>query len=154
APSDPTYVVYRLASGGHEQTGVVVEVEIEAYRDGRIRAHEATEPERVSRLESVLEATRLELVPLTLAHDPNPDLRSALATASEREPDVRVTTERVDQSAWIVRDRELVSAIADALPGIPTLYIADGHHRIAAAERFAARHRRDGKGTCEYVLGA
>ena len=154
-PSEPTYVVYRLASDGHQQTGVVVEVEIEAYRDGRIRAHEATEPERVSRLESVLEATRLELVPLTLAHRPDAGLRSALVTASAGDPDVRVATERVDQAAWIVRDAELVRAIDKALPGISPLYIADGHHRIAAADQFAARHHRSGTvAASDFILGA
>jgi uncharacterized protein (DUF1015 family) len=128
---------------------------VEAYRDGRIRAHEATDPDRVARLESVLEATRLELVPLTLAHRSGADLRSALAAASGGEPDVRVATDRVDQAAWVVRDAEIARVIAAALPSTATLYIADGHHRIAAAERFAARHHRsDAVAPCDFVLGA
>lgn len=153
--SEPTYVVYRLRSGEHQQTGVVVEVEVEAYRDGRIRAHEATEPERVRRLESVLEETRLELVPLTLAHQPDAGLRAALAAASADSPDVRVATERVQQAAWIVRDAELARAIDKALPDVAPLYIADGHHRIAAADEFAVRHHRPGTvAASDFILGA
>jgi uncharacterized protein (DUF1015 family) len=157
-PAEPTYVVYQLAAGGHRQTGVVVEVALNAYRDGRIRAHEATDPERVRRLGGVLAATRLELVPLTLAHDPCPELRTALAEVSARDPDVRVTTDRVDQAAWVVRDAETAHAIREALSSTSTLYIADGHHRIAAAEHFAGEHAEDGgpdgSGPVDYVLGA
>lgn len=151
----PSFVVYRLASGGHRQTGVVVEVPIDDYRQRRVRAHEATDAERVRRLGEVLEATRLELVPLTLAHEPCPPLRSALAAASAAEPDLAVTTDRVDQAVWLVRDDALARDIEQALALAPTLYIADGHHRIAAAEQYAARHARPGgSDPAGYVLGA
>jgi uncharacterized protein (DUF1015 family) len=153
--SEPSYVVYALASGGHRQTGVVVEVAIDDYRQRRIRAHEATDAERVRRLGNVLESTWLELVPLTLTHDPCDDLRSALAEASAGEPDVRVATERVDQTAWLVRDADLAKSIETALPNSSALYIADGHHRIAAADRFAAEHAGpDGTEPAAFVLGA
>jgi uncharacterized protein (DUF1015 family) len=153
-PTEPTYVVYRLASGGHAQTGLVVEVAVEAYRDGRLRAHEATDAERVRRLGDILASTRLELVPLTLAHDPCPELRSALAEASAGEPDVHVSTERVDQAGWVVRDPAVAQAIDAALPSLATLYIADGHHRIAAAEHFAAERGQDGPSPADHILGA
>jgi len=152
---EPSYVVYELASDNHRQTGVVVEVAIDDYRERRILAHEATDAERVRRLGGVLEATWLELVPLTLTHDPCDGLRSALAEASAGEADVRVTTERVDQAAWLVRDADLAKSIEAALPSSSPLYIADGHHRIAAADQFAAEHARPG-GTepAAFVLGA
>ena len=152
--SEPSYVVYELASGEHRQTGVVVEVAIDDYRHGRIQAHEGTNPTRVGRLGAVLDATRLELVPLTLAHEPCPELRSALATASAGEPDVRVASDRVDQAAWIVRDPEVADAIGTALAKTPTLYIADGHHRIAAAEHYATERGSDGSQPSDFVLGA
>jgi uncharacterized protein (DUF1015 family) len=152
---EPSYVVYELASGDHRQTGVVVEVAIDAYRQRRIRAHEATDAERVRRLGSVLESTWLELVPLTLTHDPDDELRAALAEASAGEPDVRASTERVDQAAWLVRDADIAKAIETALPNSSALYIADGHHRIAAADRFAAEHAGpDGTEPTAFVLGA
>ena len=152
---EPSYVVYELASGGHRQTGVVVEVSIDDYRAGRIQAHEGTDPTRVARLGEVLDATRLELVPLTLTHDPSPELRTALATTSAGEPDVRISTERVDQAAWIVRDPDVAKAIATALPRTPALYIADGHHRIAAAEQYAAAWPGTGeRRPVDFVLGA
>ncbi|MGH3479438.1 MAG: DUF1015 family protein [Nocardioidaceae bacterium] len=154
APPEPSYVVYELASGEHRQTGVVVEVAVDDYRHGRIQAHEGTDPTRIERLGTVLDTTRLELVPLTLTHDPCPELRAALATASAGEPDVRISSERVDQAAWIVRDADLAGEIARALPKTSTLYIADGHHRIAAAERYAAAHPGNGELPSDFVLGA
>jgi uncharacterized protein (DUF1015 family) len=152
---EPSYVVYELASGDHRQTGIVVEVAIDDYRQRRILAHEATDAERVRRLGDVLEATWLELVPLTLTHDPCEALRSALAEAAAGEPDVRVATERVDQAVWLVRDADIAKSIEAALPTSSALYIADGHHRIAAAERFAAEHvGPDGTEPAAFVLGA
>jgi uncharacterized protein (DUF1015 family) len=153
-PPEPSYVVYELAAGEHRQTGVVVEVAVDDYRHGLIQAHEGTNPNRVDRLGAVLDATRLELVPLTLAHEPCPELRSALAAASAGEPDVRVASDRVDQAAWIVRDPEIASVIGDALAKTPTLYIADGHHRIAAAEQYATAHGSGESRPSDFILGA
>ncbi|MPY80318.1 MAG: DUF1015 family protein [Actinophytocola sp.] len=148
-PPEGAVVVYRLAAGTHEQTGVLADVSVQDYRDGRVRRHEATQPDRVRRLAELLAATRCELVPLTLAHQPRPRLRALLSGIAKRTPDVDLVTD-VTQSVWIEPPGPLADDIRAEISDVDTLYIADGHHRMAAADRYASRHP-DASGV---VLGA
>lgn len=133
-------VVYRLEAGGHRQTGVLVEGSVEDYRNGRIRRHEATDPEREGRLADFLSVAQSELVPVTLVHPTRPRLQSLLAEAAAEEPDVRlVSDDGLVQTAWVVPSAELARAIWEELDAVGDVYIADGHHRMAAAERHARR---------------
>lgn len=151
---EPSTVVYRLSVGGHQQTGVVVEVSIDDYRAGRIRRHEATHPERERRLAELLDAAQVELVPVTLAHPPLPRLRSLLAEVAGAEHDVRVESgDGLVQTVWIGHDPELAHAIRAELIGVDRLYIADGHHRMAVAQRHAGLLHDNGNGS-GFVLAA
>lgn len=139
-PEAPCAVVYRVSTGQHEQTGVVVEASVRDYRDGRIRRHEATQPERERRLAEFTETAGVERIPVTLTHPARAGLRALLAEAAVGEPDVRLAEDGVQHSVWVARDAWLVRSIQDELHGLGALYIADGHHRMAAAQRYAARH--------------
>lgn len=149
-PADDAVIVYRLAAGGHAQTGVLADVGIRDYRAGRVRRHEATQPERVRRLEELLAATRCELVPIMLTHQPLPRLGALIASIAQRTPDVELIGDDVSQSVWIEPPGALAADIRAEISDIDTLYIADGHHRMAAAERYATHH----PGGCDAVLGA
>jgi uncharacterized protein (DUF1015 family) len=150
-------VVYRLEWGGHQQTGVLAEVSVDDYCNGRIRRHEATDPRREALLADFLTAAESELVPVTLVHPTRPGLQALLAEAAAGEPDVRlVSDDGLTQAAWVVHSADLAQAIWEQLEGLGNVYIADGHHRMAAA----ARHARRGGGTdtgkraADYVLSA
>jgi D-3-phosphoglycerate dehydrogenase len=137
-PDEPASVVYRLTVGDHVQTGVVVEVSLDDYRFGRIRAHEGVRPERERQLSRFLEAAELELVPVTLIHPPRPGLQALLTEAAAGRPAVHLDSDDgVAQTVWIDHDPGLARAIRDELAGLDRLYIADGHHRMAAAQRYA-----------------
>ncbi|MGP4017632.1 DUF1015 family protein [Saccharopolyspora sp. 5N708] len=140
--ADRALVVYRLEIGPHRQTGVVVEVSIDDYRSGRIRGHEATQPDRVRQLDELAETTGVEQMPVMLVHKGHLRLRLAEITAGT--PDVRLTSEGVTHSIWIRHTAELAHALGHEFSRISTLYIADGHHRMRAAERYAERRRQLG----------
>jgi uncharacterized protein (DUF1015 family) len=148
------FVVYRLAAGRHRQLGVVVELAVDDYRAGRVRRHEATHPDRVRLLEEQLGSPAAEAVPVTLLHPPRPRLRSLLTEATAATPDAsRASDDGVSDLAWIVRDVDREHGIQAALADVEVLYLADGHHRMAAAERRAARHRPDAQ-AAQFVLAA
>ncbi|CAM03496.1 uncharacterized protein (DUF1015 family) [Saccharopolyspora erythraea NRRL 2338] len=141
----PAIVVYRLESGQHRQTGVVVEVSVDDYRDGRIRRHEDTRPDHVRQIAELTESTGTEQTPVMLVHRGRGVLRARLAAITAGEPDVRVLRDGVAHSVWIRRSAELARELADEAGRIDALYIADGHHRMAAAERYADRRRQLGQ---------
>ncbi|RRO18706.1 DUF1015 family protein [Saccharopolyspora rhizosphaerae] len=141
----PAAVVYRIAEGGHAQTGVLAEVAVDDYRTGRIRPHEATQPERERRLTEFTELSGVEQMPVMLAHSPSPGLRSAIRRITAAEPDLDFGTEDgARHTAWIRQDGELARAVEQGIGGIEGAHIADGHHRMAAAEHYAARRRHLG----------
>ncbi|GGI87822.1 hypothetical protein GCM10011581_26120 [Saccharopolyspora subtropica] len=137
----PAVVVYRMETGRHRQTGVVLEVSLDDYRTGRIRCHEATQPDRERELEELTEATGIEQMPVMLVHRRHPLLRAQLAEITTTDPDVRLTTGEVTHSVWIRRDAERARAVNFEVSRIHALYIADGHHRMRVAGRYADRHR-------------
>ncbi|WP_019814207.1 DUF1015 family protein [Saccharomonospora saliphila] len=134
----PGVVVYRLESGGHRQTGVVVDVSVDAYRNGAVRRHEATDPDRERRLAEFAETTKTEQVPVMLMHSPRASLEELLDEVTTRPPEVRLAAGNGPaHSVWFATAPALVRAIHHELAGIGTCYIADGHHRMAAAARYS-----------------
>ncbi|MDR7304113.1 DUF1015 family protein [Haloactinomyces albus] len=155
-PSVPAVVVYRLEAGRHRQTGVVVEVSIDDYRNRRIRCHEATSPERERRIEQLTVGGGIEQMPVTLAHPDRPRLRELLDGITVDEPDVRLNSaDGITHTVWIRHDAELAETVQDEIGDIETLYIADGHHRMVAAERNARRRSRlNGEHAHAFTLAA
>jgi uncharacterized protein (DUF1015 family) len=135
-------VVYRMRAGGHVQTGVVAEVSVDDYRAGRIRRHEATDPARVQDLVAYTEQARLEQTPVLLTHPPRPALRTLLAGVTQGEAEIDLApADGLVHSVWTVQDPATSRAVQAELDAMNTLYIADGHHRMAAAQQYAESRR-------------
>lgn len=137
--AEPAVIAYRMGTTEHQQTGIVTEIAIDDYRNGRVLRHEHTQPGRVHRLAEVTERTGLEHTPVLLTHAPSSELRAALITITTAAPDVRITASGVTHSLWLRSSTELDLAVRGAIGRAGPLYIADGHHRIAAAEQHACR---------------
>ncbi|MFC7339784.1 DUF1015 family protein [Saccharopolyspora griseoalba] len=153
---EPAVVVYRIEEGDHAQSGVVVEVAVDDYRAGRVRRHEATQPERERLLDEFTELSGIEQMPVTLAHAPSEALRSATGRITSAEPDVDLTSgDGTRHTAWVGHDPWLARTVELGLTGLDALYIADGHHRMAAAEHYAARrHHLGARHPAAFTLAA
>ncbi|KRF16792.1 hypothetical protein ASG90_11155 [Nocardioides sp. Soil797] len=124
--------VYRLQRGSDEHVGVVADVSILGFADGRVRGHEAVSSDRVAGLVDHFASVpgRAELV--ALLHDAGEQVDRVVASAREAPPVVDFTgTDGWRQSVWQVPDTAGL-LLADAL-GRAVHYIADGHHRVAAS---------------------
>lgn len=149
-----SYYVYRQIMGTVVQTGLVVCSSVDDYQDSVIRKHELTradkEEDRVRHID-VLDAND-EPVFYTYRHDSAIDALMKKATAGSPEYDF-TTDDEVRHTLWVVSDQGLISSFTDSFAAIPTLYVADGHHRSAAASRVRdiRRESRPGHtGTEEY----
>ena len=127
---EPFVAIYRLIEGSHAQTGLVAAVPAEWGLAGRIRAHEATRPDRVEQLVMFLERVGVASSPVSLAFRDHTDLVDAIAVATRGEPDVSVDDGDVAQHVWIVEEPGPLLAAGSE---VERLYITDGHHRTAAA---------------------
>jgi uncharacterized protein (DUF1015 family) len=141
----PCLYLYRLTQGSHSQVGLVAVASITAYEDGRIRRHELTraakEDDRVRHMEALDAQTGPAF--LTYRHDPGVDALVERATAAPPEVDV-VAPDGVRHTQWVVAQSERVESLLRAFEGVERLYIADGHHRSAAAARLAQTRRAAG----------
>ncbi|MGB1548339.1 MAG: DUF1015 domain-containing protein, partial [Alphaproteobacteria bacterium] len=140
--SAPCYYVYRLQMGDHVQTGIVLAASVEAYNEGRIRRHELTRPQKEDDRVHQIEALDAETGPVLLAHRPSSGLSPLITEATKVAPAYDLTADDgVLHTLWPVADPHGIEAIGKAFEAMPTLYIADGHHRSAAASRVAAAKR-------------
>jgi uncharacterized protein (DUF1015 family) len=138
----PGYYAYRLSVGGHVQTGVAVAASIAAYDANRIRRHELTRPDKEDDRVRHMEALNAQTGPVLAAYPDAPELDALLAEASLAAPDVdAVADDGVRHAIWPIRDGGLVGRIGALFERLSALYVADGHHRSAAASRVAAARR-------------
>ncbi len=140
--SAPCYYLYRLIMGDHQQTGLVAAAHVADYNAGRIRKHEFTRPDkeddRVRQVDSL--SAQTGPVFLTYRHNSVIDELVAKATADAPETDIVADT-GVRHSIWVIRDAGQLDLITRTFDAMDRLYIADGHHRSAAASRVAASRK-------------
>ena len=142
----PRFSLYRQRMGTHEQTGLVACASVEAYERGQIRRHELTRPDKEDDRTRHIEALEANDEPVFLAYRGSPPVDAVLRRGAARSPDVSFRADDgVEHAVWILPPSEN-APIAAALSGLEALYIADGHHRSAAAARVEALRRARGQG--------
>jgi uncharacterized protein (DUF1015 family) len=151
----PRYYVYRLTAGGHVQTGIVAGGSVAAYEANRIRRHEAVRTEKVEDRTRQIEAVAAHTGPVLAVHRSDPALSAVIDAASSRPPACSVVApDGVGHSLWVVDDGVEIAKVTRAFAGMAAIYIADGHHRAAAAAA-VARARRAGRpagGAHEFMM--
>jgi uncharacterized protein (DUF1015 family) len=142
----PCYYAYRLTWRDRVETGFAAVASIAAYAENRIRKHELTTPAKEDDRVRQIEAVQAQTGPVMLAYPDAPAIDSLLARSAEAKPAVDVTAdEGVRHQLWVIADEATIAALTSAVDALPALYIADGHHRSAAALRVAeARGQKDG----------
>jgi len=135
----PAYYVYRLTMGDHSQTGIVGAAAVEDYDNGKIKRHEHTRPDKEKdriRLNSALSA---HPGPVFLAYGGLPELNALVNGIVAGKPQVLFTApDEIEHALWLVDDPAQVRKIETLFGHVPCSYVADGHHRAAAAAKIAA----------------
>jgi uncharacterized protein (DUF1015 family) len=135
----PAYYAYRLRMGEHVQTGLGCVGSVAAYDANRIRKHEFTRPDKEDDRVRQITALNAQTGPVLLAWPAEARLKAVLSAATAGEPVANVTADDgVVHTVWRIDDPASVAAISASVDAMPALYIADGHHRSAAASRVAA----------------
>jgi uncharacterized protein (DUF1015 family) len=136
----PILGVYRQRMGEHVQTGVVALASVYEYDQNLIRKHELTRPAKENDRVRLIEAHDSQSGPVFLAYRRRPELDRWLETVTAEPPEIDFTAaDGVSHTCWYVRDEAQIAAAVAAFGALPHLYIADGHHRSAAASRVRRR---------------
>ena len=139
------YYLYRQIMGSHTQLGLVAVASCAEYDDNTIRKHEFTRPDKENDRVSHLEALDAQTGPVFLTYSADKELDNLFNRVTEGNPNVDFTaTDGVQHTSWTVTSSEDTTFIEEKFSGIQNLYIADGHHRSAAASR--VNQSRSGSG--------
>jgi uncharacterized protein (DUF1015 family) len=140
---DASMYVYRLSVGAHQQTGVVGLADVAAYHDGRIRRHEFTTPSKQADRAEHMVAIGAQTGPVFAVHRPSAAIASIAAEAADAPAETAVDGPGgVRHELWPITDETRLQALVAEFDDLGALYIADGHHRSAAA---ADVHERLGR---------
>lgn len=135
--SRESFYVYQLKFQNRIQTGIIALCSTEEYEKGIIKKHELTrqdkEDDRVKHMEFCTAHTGL----VFLAYRKNEILKTAIYKEIEnKNPEINITTnDSVEHKIWQLDDSDAMSRLEQIMQKIPSLYIADGHHRAQAAWR-------------------
>lgn len=136
----PEFHAYRITRAGHVQTGVVGGASVAAYDRGRIRRHETTRPNKQADRAAHIEAVGAQTGPAFLIHRRSAEVSDIVGrVASVPAPTSVVGPGGILHEVWPIADPEDVARLEAAFDALPVLYIADGHHRSAAASAVHAR---------------
>ena len=138
AASAPSLFVYRITMGAHAQTGIVGGCHVDDYYADLVKKHEKTKkPTEDDRTQHVLQVGA-QTGPIFLLHEDRPELDAPVASISAQPAliDFRAN-DGIRHEVWRAPD---AAALQRAFAAVPVAYVADGHHRAAAAAR-AGRER-------------
>jgi uncharacterized protein (DUF1015 family) len=138
--ADPreAYYVYRIRLGEHIQTGVVASVAVADYVSQRVRRHELTRPDKEDDRARHIETLGAQTGPALLTFRDNAALHALIEAAAKATPEYEdLPLSGARHTLWRVDEPAQVAEFTHAFALLPCAYIADGHHRTAAAARVA-----------------
>jgi len=134
--STPQFYLYRQVMGPHSQIGLVAAASCEDYLQDIIRKHEFTRPDKEDDRVRHIESLNSQTGPVFLVYRAHQAIDDLIARKAAGPPAVDFTArDGVRHTAWLVNDPAEIEFIEAEFSRIANLYIADGHHRSAAAGR-------------------
>lgn len=139
-PVGPAVFIHRITKGDLSATGVLADVSIAGYDDGRVKRHEKTLSKTEKKMASYMRTTRVYGNPVALAYRPHEALDAAIAHHTGRDADYSfVAKDGTAHAIWSIKGQDAFDLCASFQDD---LYITDGHHRMASASIVAAEEGR------------
>jgi uncharacterized protein (DUF1015 family) len=129
------YYVYAQTMNGRTQYGLVLAAWVEDYMEGRIMKHELTRRDKEEDRMKHVRVNNANIEPVFFAYPHRDDLDAIIASVTAGEPvyDFVSDLDGFGHTFWVIKEQALIDRITTIIGEIPTMYIADGHHRSAAA---------------------
>ncbi len=149
--SRPYIYLYAQTMGDHTQYGLVGCAAVEEYWNDTIKKHEHTRKDKEEDRSNHVRVTNAHTGPIFLTYPDHPGIDALVDAVRVQSPATdHVAADGIRHQTWVIDDEEMIARLQELFATVPNLYVADGHHRSAAAaivgrERAAAnpRHRGD-----------
>lgn len=131
------YYIYAQTMDGRTQYGLTMCCHFEDYLSGAIKKHELTRPDKEEDRMKHVRAQQANIEPVFFAYPDNAEIDAIVAdVVKNNAPEYDFTADDgFGHQLWVIRDRKTNDRITEIFKDIPALYVADGHHRTAAAAR-------------------
>ncbi len=128
------YYIYAQTMDGRTQYGFVIAANVQDYMEGRIKKHELTRKDKEEDRMKHVRINNANIEPVFFAFPDNEGLEKILKEETAKAPEYDFTTDDgFGHHFWVIDNKETIAQITKLFAAIPALYIADGHHRTAAA---------------------
>ena len=148
------YYIYAQTMDGRTQYGFVVAAWVKDYMEGRIKKHELTRRDKEEDRMKHVRCNNANIEPVFFAFPDNEELETIIRNVTAGKPEYDfVAPDGFGHTLWVIDDEATISKITEEFEKIPALYIADGHHRSAAAALVGnekAQNNPDHRGDEEY----
>ena len=147
------YYIYAQTMEGRTQYGLVVCASVHDYVNGVIKKHELTRKDKEENRMKHVRACNANIEPVFFAYPDNTRLNQLIMRYAATRPlyDFVASVDGFRHQFWVISQPEDIKAITDEFASMPALYIADGHHRTAAAALVGAeKGKNDGLGDGEH----
>ncbi len=128
------FYIYRQKAGSHAQYGIVAAISLAEYESGEIRKHELTKADKEhDRIRHVM-AVDAQTGPVFVTYRAQDPIDRMVKKVVEDDPEYDfISDDGINHTVWVINAEKKIAAFEEAFAKVHTLYIADGHHRAAAA---------------------
>ncbi len=138
------YYVYAQTMNGKTQYGLVVGASVEDYMTGKIKKHELTRRDKEEDRMKHVRVNDANIEPVFFAYPDNRELNEIVAKTTAQQPEYDfVSVDGVGHHFWLIQQEEDIRRITEIFAAMPAMYIADGHHRSAAAALVGAEKAKN-----------
>ena len=143
----PALYLYRQRMGDHVQTGLVGGASVDEYESGLIKKHEHTRMVKEDDRTRHIDALEAQTGPVFLTYKARPEIDAIVSRLSTAPPTYDfVAPDGIQHVVWVIADPRERDRLVEAFAHVPEMYVADGHHRSAAATRVRAQRRQANPG--------
>lgn len=135
--------IYQQTMDGRKQNGIVACASVDDYLNNIIKKHELTRPDKEEDRKKHVRVGNMNAEPVFFAYPAEKELDEIVNTVIKSEPEYDfVADDGIGHTFWVIKDRSTIDRIINLFSNIPYTYVADGHHRTAAAA-LVGKEKRD-----------
>jgi len=149
----PVFYLYEIQSKNNVYTGIIAGTSIADYQKNIIKKHEDTLPYRVSYFKDYMHLTGFNTEPVLITYPENEDLKQWITQRKQKRPLYLFSSLNRDKhTLWRIKDTAEIAWLQAQFANMPSLYIADGHHRSASAELLHTEYKATGAESLDYFM--
>lgn len=140
----PCFYLYRLKMGNHEQTGLVAVASVEEYEANKIKKHEHTRIDKEKDRAKHISVLNAQAGPVFLTYRASDRINAIIEQALKKQPVYDFTADDgIKHTFYVVDNDQTIAEIQNSFAALDHLYVADGHHRSAAAARVRTARKEE-----------